>query len=345
MQDCLISGCGSSADLAYSIVLIAQSVCAAAVDCTMQDCYVQHILESAYSQDVQLLGCSVTGNTVAEAAIQAVQYSPVIAGCVFDGNQVQTWYADTAENGTAVKAVSQENIQLTEADLIAMQQSKIPYEQPTLPTAAASPVTVPKEQQVSSVDQLLAGIASNTTLYLEAGEYDLSIASSYGIPSDHYYWEDNSDGPGLVIRGVSNFHIIGDGADKVTISSVPRYADIIAYESCTNVSLKGVTLGHTEAAGSCTGGVLLFSETDQIAVEDCVLYGCGILGISAWQCKQIDVIRTEIYDCSNGAAHFNLCSEVTLQGCNIHDCGEPLLVAIDCQNATIDGAPIPAMTE
>ena len=71
-----------------------------------------------------------------------------------------------------------------------------PTEEPAVPTEAAEPSAVPEPEasaapqlgqrdvHVSTVDELLAAIAPNTTIWLAKGDYDLTAAENYGKTPD-----------------------------------------------------------------------------------------------------------------------------------------------------------------
>ena len=176
---------------------------------------------------------------------------------------------------------------------------------------------------VTTVDEFLAAIAPDTTIYLEPGVYDLSTAAGCGVTeTDRYHWDLRFDGPSLVITGVDGLTIEGAGAESVTIAAVPRYADVLGFERCADLTLRGFTAGHTEEKGYCTGGVLYFDLCDDAVIDGCALFGCGIMGITAGSCADMNVSNTEIYDCTYGAVTLND-STAVFDGCDIHDNGGP----------------------
>jgi len=103
---------------------------------------------------------------------------------------------------------------------------------------------------------------------------------------------------------------------------VPRYADVLGFERCAGLTLRGFTAGHTEEKGYCTGGVLYFDLCDDAVIDGCALFGCGIMGITASNCDDMNVSNTEIYDCEYGAVTLND-SNAVFDSCDIHDNGGP----------------------
>jgi len=194
------------------------------------------------------------------------------------------------------------------------------------------------EIHVSNVDEFLTAIAPNTIVYLDEGLYDLSEASNCGSYGwQYYYWIDLFDGSGLVISGVENFSIIGADKDTTRIEALPRYADVIRFDNCHNVSVHGVTAGHTLGAGSCSGAVLEYRYCDGIDVRGCGLFGCGTYGVAAMNSLGITVEENEIYECSYGAVQLNQCIDAEFASNDIHDCAYPTYGIYECTNVSIDG--------
>ena len=138
----------------------------------------------------------------------------------------------------------------------------------------------------------------------------------------------------LVIRSES-----GD-VKKCTVSAVPRYADVLKFKSCSNIAVSGFTAGHTVEPGYCTGGVLYFEDSDNILVNNCGLYGCGILGVRAELCSAIAVTGCEIYECSYGGISIGNSSGIQIENCSFRDLGGDALYFYDCKDVTVDGEPV-----
>ncbi len=245
--------------------------------------------------------------------------------------------ADWLGNGYA--PVSADGIELRESDLYDMSMRTVRWTPAPVIKTEAPAVSSDGKIHVTNVDEFLASIGSDTTIFLEPGVYDLSKASNYGsLGGKNYYWQDDYDGPGLVINAVDNLTIEGAGTDQVSITAVPRYADVISFKAVSNLKLLNFTAGHAEEPGECVGGVLRFDYCTNTDIQGCSLYGCGVLGVWAANCTNLNVVDTEIYECSNGAVAFYSCTDVALTDCNVHDNGEPTYYAdADCQNVIIDG--------
>ena len=188
-----------------------------------------------------------------------------------------------------------------------------------------------REVRVTTVDEFLDAIHSNTIIRVDAPLLDFSTASDYGgYGGDHYYWVDNFDGPGLVITGVSGLHIIGRGKNQTTLQAGPRYADVLYFDSCRDISVSDLTAGHLkDAPGSCSGDVFEFINCEDVILSGCGLFGCGVNGIVATQCSGFKVSDTEIYECSWTAAQLYTCTGFSFARCSVHDCGSDTIRLAD----------------
>lgn len=313
----------------YGIFQFLNTYGAAVVNCDVYENNCATLLDSRYSQEVYLLGTGVSQNLFTSSLFAAENHSPVVDDCSFEDNDFSICYGSnvySADGSTPMEAISPEGTVLRASDLSTMIRKEASYNGPIPAPETSQEITVNadgmREVTVSTVDELLAAIAPDTTVYLTAGEYNLSNAAGYGSSSgEYYFWTGTFDGPELVITGVENFHLIGEGADRTSILTDPRYADVLSYENCENISLTGITAGHTQSPSACAGGVLLFENTDAVLVTDCGLFGCGILGVIATDCTDLQVVNTEIYDCTYGAANITGCQNVIFDNCNVHDCG------------------------
>lgn len=220
-----------------------------------------------------------------------------------------------------------------------------PTEAPTEPvpfTAEVKPVITAQQKQVTvtTPDAFLAAIAPNTEIIVEAELMDLSKASGYGTANGEYwYWKETFDGPELAIVDVSNLTIRGAGEDHNTnvLSAQPRYANVLNFENCSNIHIAGLTAGHAEEPGACIGGVLFFQNCQDILVEDCGLFGCGTLGVTAFSSKDMQIVNNDIYECSVGGVEFTNCDAINVDGNTFRDLGGPVFRIYDCGTITCNG--------
>ena len=194
----------------------------------------------------------------------------------------------------------------------------------TIPRSLAPDLPDTKTVTVTTADEFIAALDSNVTIRIETELLDLSTASGYGEAfGDHYRWAREFDGPTLEIHDVENLRIIGSGKDSTVIQATPRYADVLRFVDCKNLALFDFTAGHLkEAPGSCSGMVLTFRKCSEVSIRACGLFGCGVMGIWAFNCIGFQVRETEIYECSSLAATIDNCRDVSFEGCSIYDCDD-----------------------
>ena len=300
----------------------------ALLNSTIRDSSGDVFFNSSRSSGVYIGGCEVSGNKFRD--MFASELIPVtVEGCALGDNDIIDWYADMEKLGSLYensKAVDPDGNVYTYSELQEMQKTENAVWNAYVPEVASTPEVAVSEDgkvHVTTVDEFLAAIAPDTTIYLEPGVYDLSTAAGCGVTeTDRYRWDLRFDGPSLVITGVDGLTIEGAGAESVTIAAVPRYADVLGFERCAGLTLRGFTAGHTEEKGYCTGGVLYFDLCDDAVSDGCALFGCGIMGITAGSCADMNVSNTEIYDCEYGAVTLND-SNAVFDSCDIHDNGGP----------------------
>jgi hypothetical protein len=194
-------------------------------------------------------------------------------------------------------------------------------------------ITSSKVVHVSTAAELLNAIAPNTKITLASGTYDLSSVNFTAVKNDHILWETVYDGTEIIITGVKNCIIAGTDAALTNLVVKPRYADVLSFSDCSGIKINKLTVGHTPEQGYCTGGVLNFSSSETIAVNSCVLYGCGTYGITMEDVRGLAVRDTEIKDCSNGIIVGLNSSAVLFDNCRFHDCYGYLPISLDtCKN-------------
>ena len=346
VTDCTVHDCGVKPDRGEAMFLFDVQSCDSVEisGCTVEKNAAQGLLSSSYSKSVAFLSNEVSFNRF--AGVFALQQYPVtVDGCRFDNEQTQ-WYLYSE----GIFANDLEGKALSASALADMEYREI---DPASAVPAAAPVQtgldVPAgaEIRVSTVDEFLAAIGPERTILLEKGLFDLSTASDYGsVGGQYYFWHEEYDGPELIIDGVTGLTIkaAADDPKATTISAVPRYADVLEFHNCDNISLIGFTAGHTKEPGSCSGGVLYFQDCGGISVDACHLYGCGILGVQTQNCSSFQARDCEIYECSQGAASMWKTDGIKFVNCDVHDVPDPAFRFIECGDKTWNGEPLTGTT-
>lgn len=296
-------------------------------DITISDCEIygnqsQYLVRSSGVDLVTLKNNVFRDNWVKSSAFGTFGNFVILDGNTFEDCLIPSWF----ENGCG--AVDPEGNTITEDTLNGLDSEE------TVPDGPKTTVTV------TSVDEFLAAIGPNTEIVIDAETIDFSTAKDYGGgPKKYYRWEDIYDGPGLVITGVNNLTIRSkDGKTKNhTINAVPRYANVLTFVNCDNLVLSGFTAGHTKEPGVCAGGVLMFQNCTMVSVDNCGLFGCGILGVQAEGCTSITLRKCDIYECSNGGVSMSDTTGITIEKCTFRDLGGNNLMLSGCSDVTVDG--------
>ena len=277
------------------------------------------------SYDVYMNQNLIRNNRFEESAMSLQSCDITLVGNQFRDNSIRNWYRMSSSF-----AVDERNKTLTEEILNEMYDAK--PDEPVLPQL---------EIHVATVDEFLAAIGPNKKIVLDGAEYDLSKATGYGWNNGtYYYWQEEHDGFGLVIRDVDNMTICSAGSDVKdhTILAVPRWANVLMFRACSNITVTGFTAGHTQGQGSCTGGVLRFEDSDRILVENCGLFGCGTKGVDTEDCSEVIVRNSEIYECSEGGIEMRNTTNIVLENNTFRDiAGRHYLALHGCMDAVMDG--------
>jgi len=328
VENCSIHDLGAEAFAAGQIFWLHQCTDVNIRQCNISDNRVLQLLNCQPAAGIELRDNSFVRNRVQSSAFAIVGGGLVMENSTFEENHIRQWFA--SEDGTILDGIGKT---WTE-DMLDT------WYNPPVETMPAGERT---EVVVSTVDELIAAIAPDTEIVLKDGTYDLSTAKDYGTGwSDYYYWSEEFDGPALTISGVDNLVIRSESGDvkKCTVSAVPRYADVLKFKSCTNVTVSGFTAGHTVEPGYCTGGVLYYEDCDNILVSNCGLYGCGILGVRAELCSVIAVTGCEIYECSYGGISMGNTSGIKIENCSFRDLGGDALYFYECKDVIVDGQQV-----
>lgn len=158
-------------------------------------------------------------------------------------------------------------------------------------------VREPQVVQVKTAEEFLDAIASDITIEVAPGTYNLSKVRQKKM--DFVVWEEETDGPQVKIRNVKNLTIRGSKEDPPSILTEPRYGWVLRFENAANVTLENLVLGHT-LKGYCSGGVVEWSSCKNVAIEGCDLFGCGTEGMHLERVTGLRFANSRIRDCTYG---------------------------------------------
>ena len=309
----------------------------------------QYLLTSAYSRNTFFLTNEVHDNRFEAAVFSFDQYPGVVDGCVFrDNSSYEPDRKPLWIYSTEYGIVDRNGEVLSDVDLEAMTLEEIDPNGVFLPVQAEQAAAVPtgEEISVSTVDEFLKAIGPDRTIVLDAETFDLSEAANYGSKGgEYYYWIQTFDGPELVIKGVKGLTIRAatEAPRETTISAVPRYADVLRFLDCEDITLSGFTAGHTKEPGSCSGGVVYLENCSGVLIERCRLYGCGILGLQTRKCRDLRIESSKIYECSQGAGHFFQTEGIAFSGCVVTDVPSPAFRFDACRDVSWNGEELVGM--
>ena len=187
-------------------------------------------------------------------------------------------------------------------------------------------VTPQEEVYVSNARELVDAIQPNRIIHLKPGTYNISEAiegmdmisydEQYNITGPAIGASERFDGNELLLVNIDNLTIMCDDVSKqAEIVCEPRYANVMDFYHCTNISLYNVVAGHTPDRGSCAGDVLNFEDCDEITLSIVDLYGCGTYGIGAYDSENILCRMSKIRDCSYGLVDFCSTENVVFDDC------------------------------
>ena len=310
--------------------------------CRIHDNTAELLLQCSTTRNAGFTSNEVNYNKLRNAFALFV-FPATVNGCSFHGNDVYSLYPQDTDEPTLSVLDGEGNVSdgaLESAmEIRSLQGGELEF--PTLrePTEVAPG----GEIVVTTVDEFLDAIGPDRIVVLDGENFFLGDATGYGVADGWYYhWEDCYDGFQLVITGVSGMTIRAAAKDPAAtlFTTAPRYANVIRFMGCDNVTVSGLTVGHSEELGECAGGVLDFENCNQVNVERCRLYGCGTLGVYASYGRDLKLTDCEIYDCSMGGVVLYGVYGATFQNCRIHDVPSPALTLYDCYEVTWNEAPV-----
>jgi hypothetical protein len=180
--------------------------------------------------------------------------------------------------------------------------------------AAKAPVTV------SAAAELLEAIAPYTHVILKPGTYNFSALTEQDIARSSGYVDQEALRHGcLAVHNASGLILEAEKNGSVRLITENGYADVMSLALCDGAVLKGLILGHEIEKGSCDSYVLKLSSSGNIRIEDCGLFGCGTYGIWARNSVGLNVVDSDIYECTEGIFSLSDTKDVVFDHCRFYD--------------------------
>jgi len=177
--------------------------------------------------------------------------------------------------------------------------------------------------EVHTARDFIKAINPNTVIKLTKGIYNLSIASQ--VKNKYVEWVDAYDGPEPVIHSIYNLTIVGETGSKILID--PQYAWVISFQNCKNVTIQNVIIGHN-VGGYCEGGVLSFVNSEDVEINNSVLFGCGTTGIQVDKVDHLKFLNSTIKDCTYNLIGIFNSTNIAFENATFENTGQYNLICV-----------------
>ena len=143
-------------------------------------------------------------------------------------------------------------------------------------------------------------------------------------------WSDDPfDGGELILNGIKNLTInsVNDKGPAGNLIVDPRYAFVMKFVKCSNITIRNITAGHSEG-GYCSGGVFEFTDSSKITITDTNMYGCGTEGLVLLNVSDMKVASSMIYECTYDIMAVSGGKNIVFEECIFSDNREFTLITI-----------------
>ena len=170
-------------------------------------------------------------------------------------------------------------------------------------TKTSDPKPTAEEQAIASKEEVAA-------LYSK-----IATEASVTLENKIYYL----DQP-IIISSKDNFTLDGNAC---TFIMKNKSKDVVIAEYCNSITLKNFKATHIEPEGpiGCTGSVVQVRNNTGVTIEKCQLNGSGIIGVVAYETKNLRVVDNYIYNNSQYGILYDTDSTVEVVGNKFEDNG------------------------
>lgn len=176
-----------------------------------------------------------------------------------------------------------------------------------------------QEVRVSTAEEFVQAIGSNKKIIIEPGEYNLSKIKQVDNSDHTAIWGNVYDGKELIIQNVKNLTIEGIDAASTKFIVTPRFAQIMSFKSCENISISNITAGHIPLEYECDAGVFLFDACNNVNISNSEFYGCGSIGLIIDNTVNLKCDNANINRCSLRAIDIYGSKDIIFSNTKIQD--------------------------
>lgn len=182
---------------------------------------------------------------------------------------------------------------------------------------------------VSNTEEFLEALSNNANIILEPGEYNVTQylrehKDKIGYIEEYsagVCYSGTEESPELNVVGLNGLRISSkDPENMAVIVSEPRDALVMHFDTCRELSIENVVMGHTPEQGTCGGDVIGFTNCNNAKITGCDLYGCGAYGAYIYESDYVYFEDTTIHDCTYGCLEMYYSESASFYECEFINC-------------------------
>lgn len=186
---------------------------------------------------------------------------------------------------------------------------------PPLPDDGIERTVLTAENDEQLHELLVSGDLSNTEIRLTGDIYHAGYLMTDEAGNSH-------TAENFILNRCENLSLIGNGSTRLVVGHEDALV-LSAYE-CDNLLLYGLILGHdVPPEVECSEPVLNLSYCSDVRVIGCDLYGCGLIGIQAFN-TTLTAQNSVVRDCSEHGVMWSGEGEAVFENCTFLRNGGPL---------------------
>jgi hypothetical protein len=171
-----------------------------------------------------------------------------------------------------------------------------------LAEARAMGIDAKRHVEVSTMQELIAALGSETVILLQPGRYVFEDSNVLGTDEERAVLPDwSSLSPHYDAGEIHDLHdlaLVSVGPEPALIIQPDSYAPALAFRNVEDLALYNLAIGHRPEQGWCRGGVIRVIESKRVLVDGATLFGSGTEGLSLVTVDGLTLRDSVITDCS-----------------------------------------------